>query len=729
MKKHLLIFISLFIAYSSFGQNCNTKENDIWYFGNHAGITFNTPDNSPVAIEYDASSPTEGNAMNQLEGCASISSTTGELLFYTDGMTVWNSDNSVIESGLDGAYSSATSATIVAHPTDENIYYIFTVDDIPYSGISKGIRYSIIKYVGGAWQIAALDKNKIVISGKVKESLTVLPSTTPNEVWLVGHLSVTFPGSNSGKTWVIFKLDANGIVSPAQLQQYGDVDHSDNITAIRASRDGKKIATSTANNGIGIYEFDNTNGIFVEKYEFTTSIIFSSSYYGCEFSPNGTKLYVSQGGTVDNIMQYDLGVMNALSIQASEAVLPAGNGDFAALQLGPDNKIYFAKNSSSSLGIITNPNDDATSLIFDQVSLGTGISNFGLPNYVDITQTYDLKPSYTSSNILCGANAFQVPLLNYGSASIIANNGFSPYTYSWDGPGSFSSSQSSITGLGAPGTYTVTMTDANYCQYTHSFGITQPGSVTQSFPVTDALCYGENGNYGLGEMYVGGGTSPYQIYKPSGAPVYYPQMYSVPAGMYSGKIVDANACHYRYSIKVRQPVELLVNVWCGTTGINQKTLYTNVSGGTPPYNYLWDWEVLGQANYMSQNSSIVLNNASQVVQASLTVTDANGCTVFWSGNPSSMSCKMTRRDVGYENADIRNQIKIYPNPAREQLNVELSNSDVQIESIVVLNELSQELISVKGIENNINISALKAGIYIIKIQTTEGLTIKQFVKE
>ena len=60
--------------------NNSGKEGNIWYFGEYAGLDFNS--GSPVAL-------TNGQ-LNTNEGCATISDNNGNLLFYTDGMTVYN---------------------------------------------------------------------------------------------------------------------------------------------------------------------------------------------------------------------------------------------------------------------------------------------------------------------------------------------------------------------------------------------------------------------------------------------------------------------------------------------------------------------------------------------------------------------------------------------------------------------------------------------------------------
>ena len=64
-------------------------EGNIWYFGYGAGLDFNS--GSPVAL-HDGQ-------INQLEGCATIADSDGNLLFYTDGMSVWNCAHGVMPNG------------------------------------------------------------------------------------------------------------------------------------------------------------------------------------------------------------------------------------------------------------------------------------------------------------------------------------------------------------------------------------------------------------------------------------------------------------------------------------------------------------------------------------------------------------------------------------------------------------------------------------------------------
>ena len=92
-----------------------------WYFGQNAGLDFNS--GTPV--------PLLDGQINTVEGGEAFSDANGNLLFYTDGKTVWNRSHQVMPSGteLGGSFSTTQSALVVPNPIDKNIYYVFTPDD------------------------------------------------------------------------------------------------------------------------------------------------------------------------------------------------------------------------------------------------------------------------------------------------------------------------------------------------------------------------------------------------------------------------------------------------------------------------------------------------------------------------------------------------------------------------------------------------------------------------
>ena len=143
--KYLQLVLLLGVVATTYSQG----EANNWYFGQRAGITFNTT--PPTAL-------TDG-MLDTLEGCTTISDATGNLLFYTDGSNIYTRNHTIMQNGtgLKGDFSSTTSALIVPQPNTPGIYIIFTVDEphhfnadddsgtIYGDGINDRFMYSVVE--------------------------------------------------------------------------------------------------------------------------------------------------------------------------------------------------------------------------------------------------------------------------------------------------------------------------------------------------------------------------------------------------------------------------------------------------------------------------------------------------------------------------------------------------------------------------------------------------------
>ena len=107
--KSFCIAALLLFNISLFSQNQTKK----WYFGDQAGLDFNT---TPPTILTNG-------AINANNSCASIADAAGNLLFYTDGQTVYNSSHVVMSNGtgLFGHHYSSQGSLIIKQPGNTNI--------------------------------------------------------------------------------------------------------------------------------------------------------------------------------------------------------------------------------------------------------------------------------------------------------------------------------------------------------------------------------------------------------------------------------------------------------------------------------------------------------------------------------------------------------------------------------------------------------------------------------
>ena len=90
----VLYFVFSFVMIFAFELSAQ-KQANWWYFGNKAGLDFNTMSTATHPIPMGMAN----GGMNTTEGCAAISDVNGNLLFYTDGIRVWDSRHIVMPNG------------------------------------------------------------------------------------------------------------------------------------------------------------------------------------------------------------------------------------------------------------------------------------------------------------------------------------------------------------------------------------------------------------------------------------------------------------------------------------------------------------------------------------------------------------------------------------------------------------------------------------------------------
>jgi gliding motility-associated-like protein len=194
---------------------------------------------------------------------------------------------------------------------------------------------------------------------------------------------------------------------------------------------------------------------------------------------------------------------------------------------------------------------------------------------VELTQPSDISPAITAQNINCDGNN--------GTLTASAFGGIAPYQYSWGGPNN--SSSETVTVI-APGTYTVTITDANQCTGAASYVVSAGLSLTVS--AIDIAC-ADDPNSGKVTTQISGGMSPFSYQWSNGATTQ--TLENVGAGQYFCTVTGANGCLITAQDIVDIPPALtLETIWltpaCG--GINNGSATVAVNGGVPPYQITWN---------------------------------------------------------------------------------------------------------------------------------------------
>ena len=371
-KPKITLLFLLMLSTVSYAQ----KEGNIWYFGENAGLDFNS--GIPVAL-------TDG-AINTHEGCSVISDANGNLLFYTDGVTVWNKNHKQMPNGfgLLGHSSSTQSALIVQIPDNDNLYYIFTTPAQAQTFISSAVFwYSIVdmNLDGGLGDVT--DKNRFLYT-PTTEKLTAVKHSNGCDIWVISH-------EWDSDRFFAFRVKASGldttpVISKIGAFHGGGTTNANAIGQLKASPDGNKLALSISFASIvELFDFDNTTGIISSLVSFPPigTAFGNMQPYGIAFSPDGAKLYVSLG---QRVYQYNLKAGSSTDIINSQMLIGSSpDSPLAALQLGPDGKIYCATVNRPDIGVINNPNalGMACNFIDKAVSLGGNFCKFGLPTFME----------------------------------------------------------------------------------------------------------------------------------------------------------------------------------------------------------------------------------------------------------------------------------------------------------------------------------------------------------
>ncbi|MFT7612127.1 MAG: gliding motility-associated-like protein, partial [Parvicellaceae bacterium] len=223
---------------------------------------------------------------------------------------------------------------------------------------------------------------------------------------------------------------------------------------------------------------------------------------------------------------------------------------------------------------------------------------------VTIIEPQSLSVSFTQTDVSCNSGSD-------GQGSGLVSGGTLPYSYLW----SSGSTDSTSLGLIA-GTYTLTTTDAQGCVLIDSITITEPPVLDQSFTINHVDCFGGNEGYIVSN--VTGGTPGFTYLWSNGNGG--DSISLLNSGFYSIIITDAKNCVVNDTIELTQPaaeLSLVFNVsdvlcFGGNTGDVEAV----VSGGTTPYQYLWN---------TTATDSLITGLISNTY--SVDVTDGNGCSI------------------------------------------------------------------------------------------------------
>ena len=363
--------------------------------------------------------------------------------------------------------------------------------------------------------------------------------------------------------------------------------------------------TGTTALGAGVSAYTQTN-LSADTYSFN---IIDSCVSGNTVLP--VNIYISSGTCVS-------------ILDVNNTICDSNNGSLTASTTNFYGSAVFSLYSEIT-GLISTFYPANNSYVFDNLSVGTyyviandGGGCTGKSESVIVKSSSNLSFGlYTVDNAGCGVNS--------GKIFITGLTGTAPYTYLW----SNGSTNDSITGL-TEGTYTVTVTDSNYCSISNT-------TVVYSIPpvglgaiyLTQPTCFTSDGEI---EIIITGGTAPFYYLGSNGVTDITFDRTVVFTGLGPGgftiQVVDAGLCTFTTSTSLLTPRGMsIISVDITNSTCNDSSGVIGpivVFGGVSPYTFTLTDSLGNQNSNTVYESSWIFNNLSSG-NYTLDITDNGAC--------------------------------------------------------------------------------------------------------
>ena len=363
MKNFIITLVILVAIFPSklFAQleasNWITGKIDMWIIMNDSGpVAYSPPGNTDLVIDFFESSGF----------CSSVSDAEGNLLLYTNGDMIGNSDLLFPAGNIMGLQLG--SSLIVPKPGNNNRFYILatTFPHFNQSGYPMSWKEFDITFFNGQGGTASSGS----LGNGIIRKLSATYHANGRDIWILSHEW----GNNAFKAWL---LTDQGITPNPVVSHIGSV-QQDTVTVdpcnsaawgkIRFSPGGNYVAMSSVGlDLVEVFKFDKQTGTLSDSLALSIDRPFS-----IEFSSNGTYLYFAQyfkcyyigcnAPYVDSIPVYQANILSGnqtafinSSISVSHTSQHVLTHQGPCIQLAHNGKIYYTP-TMNHLSVINEPN-------------------------------------------------------------------------------------------------------------------------------------------------------------------------------------------------------------------------------------------------------------------------------------------------------------------------------------------------------------------------------------
>ena len=545
--------------------------------------------------------------------------------------------------------------------------------------VSDGLDTQIVTIVVGAnnTAMAAAGSSTDETCGQLDGSASVTTSGatgTVNYIWSNGSAGASISNISAG-TYSVTLTDGTGCSIVESIQ----VSSSGGFTATVASTDvgcvGDATGTATINpagaSGTVTYVWNNgalgasLTGLAAGTYSYT-----ATDAGGCVYSES---IIISEPSSALVVTSTSTDATCADNDGTATVIASGGVGSYS----------YLWNNGTSSFTLSNAASGNYSCTISDT----NGCLN--VESIVIGSSSVPIAISSASTNEDCGQNN--------GTASITAIGGTGALSYMW----SNGQSASIAVNLGS-GNFSCTVTDAAGCSEVEIVTVNNNSGFSASVAPVDLNCNGDENGVAIASGT--GGVPPYNFLWTSGAAT--SAITGLSGGTYQVTVTDMTGCSFTAIAEVYEPSSIAINGNVSdvtNNGAANGSINVVGIGGTGSFTYVWS---NGQTG--SNASNLVAGNYS------VTATDDNGC-----NNTASFTVGQPL-EISDSNSDLN--IKIFPNPVRGVLNINIESQSSDEIDINVLNSIGQIIWSKNEVitsgENifTVDLSNNLTGVYFISFR-------------
>ncbi len=382
------------------------------------------------------------------------------------------------------------------------------------------------------------------------------------------------------------------------------------------------------------------------------------------------------------------------------------------------------------------PSEDAGPLLVDWTNLETAeqgstseLSLAALPpgeyalsvsNFIGCAHIDTLMIEGSAPPVLEGGSSSACSGLDNGEAHIEVTGGEPPFEFIWDDP--TNCVEQNVLNL-APGSYSVTVTDANFCEYILTDIVVEDDTPFVSAGASKTqVCAGES----VMLTAIGGESYSWEPAFGLDDPTASSTMAVITEPViYEVTVMNADGCHNttQVAVDIADMPDPAVTTWNDVIcpGESTQLIATEASGAS----FSWSPET----GLSDASINAPLASPEETTTYTLTATNTQGCSSSVEITVTVDECEV----IGIEDASVLAQFQLAPNPAEQFVNVAFAVNETADVSLRLMNTLGQSVFTQQQAnfsgtyQQQIDLSTYPAGLYYVRIDLGKESYVRKLI--